>query len=175
MNAGETYTRTSEQGHRRRTGRRSRAQGTPRGSARIAAVRLLSRREYSAKELADALTLRGYASEAVEDAMTFCQEHELQSDERFARSRVRWRATRSNSAIARELARHHLSAELVEESLAELPDETERARELAQRRVTGNLHTPKDYHRAWRFLAGRGFSSSVIHRVLRELRSSLED
>src|SRR5690606_17588217 len=108
--------------------------------------------------------------EAIDDALAFCHEHTLQSDERFARSRARMRASgRSNTAIARELARHQLEPELIEEGMAQLEDEAQRAMALAERHAK-DLESQAGRLRTWRYLMARGFSSDLVGRTLRELR-----
>lgn len=90
----------------------------------------------------------------------------LLSEERFVASRVRVRAQRyGNRRIHAELAWHGLSADA--HTAAELAaSEIERAREVWARKFGGPAPDAAARAKQMRFLAGRGFSAEVIHRVV---------
>lgn len=60
--------------------------------------------------------------------------------------------------VRHELARAGVAAELVDETVASLPPESERAARIVARRGTG----PKTA----RYLAGKGFSEDVVRAVI---------
>jgi regulatory protein len=55
------------------------------------ALRLLTRREHSTKELSDKLKQKGFPQEEISDVIESCQRLNLQSDQRFTEHYVRWR------------------------------------------------------------------------------------
>lgn len=145
------------------------AQAPRRGlSLKARAVGYLSRREYARDELAR--KLRPYAEdpaeiEAVLDAL---QREGWQSNERFAASLVHRRAPlRGTARIVQELRQHGVDDTVVAEASARLKaTEHERAQAVWAKRYSAKPTDRSDYARQARFLAGRGFSQEVIHRVL---------
>ena len=96
------------------------------------------------------------------------QEDGRLSDARFAESRLRVRASRwGNLRLRDELARHGLSPS-AEESEALAASELERARAVWARKFDALPADAAQRARQARFLAGRGFSSEAIRRVLRD-------
>ena len=150
------------------------AAGTParpprRGlSLKARAVGYLSRREYARAELAR--KLRPYAEDPAEiDAVLDALQREgWQSNERFAASLVHRRAPlRGTARIVQELRQHGVDDAVVAEASARLKaTEHERAQAVWARRYSAKPTDRNDYARQARFLASRGFSQEVIHRVL---------
>lgn len=91
------------------------------------------------------------------------------SDQRFVDSRIHARQGRyGNLRIERELAQHGLAPDA--QARQQLRDtELARAREVWQRKYGAPAADTAERLRQMRFLAGRGFSSEVIRRVLRGL------
>ncbi len=90
-------------------------------------------------------------------------------DQRFIASRVHVRAARSGTGrIAQELAQHGLQ---LPEALSQALRDTESARALAlwQRRFGRAPSDARDTARQGRYLMGRGFSSEVVRRLMREV------
>ncbi|NMG34653.1 recombination regulator RecX [Azoarcus sp. TTM-91] len=143
-------------------------------SLRERAIRLLARRDHSRAELARKLAAHG-AVEEVEAVLDRMTELDLQSDRRYAEAWVRAKAARYGATRLRsELARRGLDRDTIEEALAaECPaeegcTELERARAIWRGRFSC---TPADAHewaRQARFLHGRGFSTEVIRKLLKE-------
>jgi len=95
----------------------------------------------------------------------------LLSDRRYASSRIRARAERFGDArLAHELRTKGVADEVVSEVLTAAEDELARARRVWVRRF-GQRPTASgdaaEHARQMRFLAGRGFSTETIRRVLR--------
>ena len=93
------------------------------------------------------------------------------SDARFVESRVHARAPRfGNLRIKNELAQHGVTAPA--EVVAELAEtELARAGAVRERRFHEPPESVAERAAQARFLAGRGFSPEVIHRLLRRLRA----
>ncbi|MEK8051670.1 regulatory protein RecX [Ideonella sp. DXS22W] len=91
------------------------------------------------------------------------------SDQRFIDSRIHTRQGRyGNLRIERELAQHGLAPDA--DTRQQLRDtELARAHEVWQRKYGAPAADPGERLRQMRFLAGRGFSSDVVRRVIRGL------
>jgi regulatory protein len=97
------------------------------------------------------------------------------SQERFVESRVNARAPRhGNLRIRQELAQHGVVLGAAAAQALEL-SEFERARDVWARRFGGPAADAGGRARQARFLTGRGFSSDVVRRVLREAARPSED
>jgi regulatory protein len=137
---------------------------------RQAALKLLARREHSRAELARKLACHGEADE-IDSVLNDLQQSGLLSDRRFAESYARVRGPRLGVARLRhDLAAKGVAGELVDACLktAELPDELERARGVWRKKFAEAPRDAREWARQARFLQGRGFSTEVIRRVLKD-------
>lgn len=102
----------------------------------------------------------------VDRVLDVLQAKGLLSDQRFAESRLRVRASGQGARrIQAELARH--GVKLAPHSLQQLRDsEFERAAQLWRRRFGRPPADAAERARQMRFLAGRGFAGDVIRKVL---------
>jgi regulatory protein len=107
------------------------------------------------------------AAEQVESLLDWLQAHRYLSEERFVESRVHARAARfGNLRIRQELAQH--GVDMTPETLQQLKDsEVARAAQVWQRKFGCVASDAAERARQMRFLARRGFSSEVIHRIVR--------
>jgi len=149
-------------------------------SLKARAIALLAQREHSALELRRKLMRIARAQAESEDAastdlapkvdelLVWLQAQGYLDEARFVESRLHVRAARhGNLRIEQELAQHGLS--LGAEQKAALKDsEFERARAIWQRKFGSPGDDAAARAKQMRFLAGRGFSSEVIRRLLRE-------
>jgi len=95
----------------------------------------------------------------------------LLSDARFADAYVRAKAARFGASRLRlELSRRGVSGELIAASLEDncSSGELERARDIHRRKFAEAPQDAREWARQARFLQGRGFSSEIIRRVLKE-------
>jgi regulatory protein len=108
----------------------------------------------------------------VESVLDWLEANRYLSAERFAESRIHARAARfGNLRIRNELAQHGVALPAAAAAVL-AASELERAATVRSRRFA---HLPRDVsERAAqaRFLAARGFSSEVIHRLMRQLREA---
>jgi regulatory protein len=114
----------------------------------------------------DEATDSGELLASVEGILDALQASNCLSDERFVESRVRVREARFGTRrIQQELQQHGLR--LGDEQLLGLKaSEWERASVLWRRRFAQTSPDPHERAHQARFLAGRGFSSEVIRRVV---------
>lgn len=140
-------------------------------SLRERAIRLLAQRDHARAELARKLAPHGSA-EDIEATLERMVELGLQSDQRFAEAWVRSKARRHGSARLRhDLAQRGVARELIEAALAHAceDDEIERARNVWASRFGQAPADRREWGKQARFLQGRGFSTSVIARLLKEV------
>jgi len=151
----------------------------PRLSLKGRGLQILSQREHSRSELRRKLLVHARAAQAedesesapqaieqVEAVLDWLQANRYLSEERFVESRVHARASRfGNLRIRRELAQHGVA--LSADAARQLKDsEAARAREVWSRKFGQVAADAAERARQIRFLAGRGFSSEVIRRVV---------
>jgi regulatory protein len=128
------------------------------------ALRALRHRNRSRHELSQRLQRAGIPTEEREATLDRLTEAGLVSDERYAEERARSLAQRGlgDNLIRQDLRRQGIEGESVEQALAQLESEAERAVRIFQRRG-GEA-------RALRYLAGKGFSPEILDRLSGEDR-----
>ncbi len=122
------------------------------------ALRLLARREHSARELRAKLRARGYPAAAAAAALRRLREDGMQSDARYAEERARALVARGCGSlrVAADLAGRGVPAAAAAAAVAAARDgELERARAALRARPG------RSREQALRFLAGRGFPAGV--------------
>ena len=139
--------------------------------AREAALRLLARREHSARELETKLVRKGWPESDVNQVIADLAEAGLQSDRRFAESFARQRASRyyGPRRIIAELAQRGIESELASEALEALEvDFFELAADFYRRKYGDSRQAPDYRERARRSQAlyRRGFESEHIRGLL---------
>jgi SOS response regulatory protein OraA/RecX len=134
------------------------------------ALRLLTVRPRSVKEIRDRLRRAGFESEEIEDVISRLESVDLLDDRDFAQQltdhavgvkRV------GRRALVSSLMAKGVDRATIDEMTADLGDEEARAEELARTRL-GRLSTLEHdaaYRRLSGFLIRRGYDGSVAHRV----------
>jgi regulatory protein len=124
------------------------------------ALRALRHRDLSSRELDKRLRAKGFDEPAREEALETLARTGLVDDARFAESRARSLAARGagDAAIRHALREAGVEAGAVEDALATLDPEEERARAIVEPRGAG----PKTA----RYLRGKGFSEDVVTAVV---------
>lgn len=138
--------------------------------ARDLALRLLGRREHSARELKAKLQQRGLADQAAESAVDGLGEQGWQSDARYAELLVR-------SRIGQGYGRLRIEAEARVAGIAQAEiraaldaaqtDWDELLHRVWSRRFAALPEGPAEAQKQFRYLAGRGFEPARIARLLR--------
>lgn len=131
---------------------------------------LVSRREYSAKDLKSKLLEKGYSSDLVEQEILHAQEKKWQSDERFAEAFIHLRISQGKGPvrIAFELEQHGVSKILIE-SFLDYRDKqwSELAKQVLQKKKFV-LDSYAEKAKAMKFLQYRGFSIEQINKVIKD-------
>ncbi|WP_028080652.1 regulatory protein RecX [Solimonas soli] len=139
-------------------------------AARARALKLLSRREHSAAELARKLQRRGAEPDTARDTVARMQEAGWQSDARYAEMLVRNRMAQGYGPL-------RIRAEL---AAARVPDAEARAAldaaeadwpalctELRARKFRAPPRTPAEWQKQYRYLASHGFSAEAARAALK--------
>jgi regulatory protein len=150
----------------------------PTVNVRAAALALLARRDYTAKELRTKLARRGYDATEVDEAVAALAAEHWQDDARVAAAHTRAAAGakgRGRYRIERELAARGIAKDLAKQAVGALTaaDESAAIDAVLRRRRIGALSSPADRRRVFQHLMRRGFSSDAILRALR--RHGIED
>lgn len=140
----------------------------PEKSLRQRALEFLSKREYSAAELAQ--KLKTYAGETDDIAALIAdfQSRSWLSDARYAEQMVHARQAKFGaSRVAHELREKGVSDDLVAEAVAGLQvNEVERASEVWRKKFKAAPATREEWAKQARFLQSRGFTLDVIKKIL---------
>lgn len=137
-------------------------------SLRQRALELLSKREYSATELAQ--KLKAYASEE-DDLPALIADFQTRgwlSDARYTEQMVHARQTKFGAArVAHELREKGVNDTLIAEAVAGLQEsEVERARHVWRKKFKVAPTTREEWAKQARFLLSRGFTFEVIKQIL---------
>ncbi len=144
--------------------------------ARAYAVRLISIRAYSERELRDRLALKGFSRQVEEAVAAYAKKSGLIDDALFARLWVASRIKRPLGVrrLRWELRRKGIAPSLIEEALSvatqEALSEEEVVRRLVKERVCRlkGVGREKMKARLFALLTRRGFSREIIFDVLRQ-------
>lgn len=151
--------------------RSAQSQAPEPGTARLAALRLLGRRDYTSAEITTRLLDRGHHAAEAESAVAALISDGAIDDRRTAFAHVRTAARikgRGTHRIRRELEARGVDAAVIADALGQLSPDDDRAaiaRILARRR-TATPPAPEDRRRLFQQLMRRGFSADVIAKAL---------
>ena len=136
-------------------------------SLRGRALRLLASREHSRLELKRKLATHAESSEALEALLDELEKARLLANDRYAEQRVTVRGGRyGNARLAGELRSQGVDDATIANALAQAGDETERALAVWRKKFGSLPQDAQERAKQARFLAGRGFGSPTIRRVL---------
>jgi regulatory protein len=130
------------------------------------ATRMLSRREYTCKEIRQKLNKKGIHSEDADIVLEELIKNGYQSDERFAEHFTRFRASKGYGPkrIRLELKEKGVAAQLIEQGLEQAEvNWLERVAEVHEKKFKGQVaDTWEEKNRQTRFLDYRGFTQEQI-------------
>ena len=141
-------------------------------NARVVALRLLRRRDYTVAEMREKLIARGGDADDINTTIDGLIAEGLLDDRRVASAHLRTAARvkgRGRLRIARELAARGIAPDIVEDTVASLSDEEEASaveRLLVRKRLPPRMSMP-ERRRLFQQLLRRGFRADVIAKVLR--------
>jgi len=139
-------------------------------AARLAALKLLNRRDYGARELGERLAERGFAAATAQTIVDRLVQEKLLDDSRFAEHFVAYHANRGQGPvrIAHKLREAGVAAELISASVdASSADWRRRCAEVRRKRF--GAREPGSWAergKQARFLTQRGFSSDQVRAAI---------
>ncbi len=149
--------------------------------ARDRALRYLNARMCSCEQMRSYLLRKGHEEEEIEPVIAELLEYHYLDDLRYAEVMIRsgFDKGRGIRRIRSDLRAKGVSPEIIaeaEEAMEETPDEYAMAEEIARSILSGIDSSEMDYRekeklkaRIARRLAGRGFSTEIIYRVIGRL------
>lgn len=145
--------------------------------ARNRALRYLSYRDRSEREMRTYLTDKDFSQPTIDQTVAYLKNLSYIDDPRFARQWGRMRIEGKQFGkfrLQQELRQKGLNAELIEDTLQELygaVDEVDLARTSVEKKMKGwqHLDKTKQKRRLAQFLQRRGFSGDTIYRVMEDL------
>ncbi len=140
------------------------------------ALELLSRRSYSRRELKDKLLRRGADEQRAEDCVAWLCERGYLDDGEYAGAIARHYAAKGYGAgrVREELRRRGVERELADETLAELPESTEKLDAFIARRL-GDPNDRDSVRKVCAALFRRGWSREDIRAALRRFETDVEE
>lgn len=129
-------------------------------------IYLLSKREYSIKEIRNKLKAREHSEDEINETIEWLQENKFQSDEDYASMRVRSKkATLGNMRLKYELSLKGISEDIIKQQLADLPSEENRVYAILKHKNISKDMDIKEKQKIYRQLAGKGFSFDNINKA----------
>ncbi|PJD95703.1 MAG: recombination regulator RecX [Legionella sp.] len=139
--------------------------------AQECALRLLTRREHSTKELKEKLKQKGFLQEEIEAALVYCQHLNYQCDSRFTASYMRSRIAQGYGPlkILHELKQKGVEASLIEKELGkEQENWYSYAFNVWQKKYKGKKPSSFiEVQKQQQFLLYRGFDRDIIIKVIK--------
>ena len=140
------------------------------------ALELLSRRPHSRKELCDKLLRRGVSEQSAQDCVEWLSELGFLNDGEYAGAVARHYTAKGYGAgrVREELRRRGVERELADETLAGLPETTEKLDAFIARRLVD----PSDRDSVRKISAAlfrRGYSWEEIRSALRRFQTEIEE
>jgi regulatory protein len=137
----------------------------------VSAVRLLARREHSAKELYNKLRLKGYTAEESNQAINECQALDLQNDLRYAQAYTRRLIQRGCGPL--KLEYELKKAEVAEGIISSVLEEDWMgvAQKLWQKKFASQELSFEVVQKQKRFLQMRGFDMPTIHALFKKIKA----
>ncbi|NMB07033.1 MAG: recombination regulator RecX [Tissierellia bacterium] len=143
--------------------------------AKDQALRFLSYRQRSEKEIIDKLKKKGFSENTIENTLIYLKKYNLINDLEFAKSFANDKINLNGfgpKRIKYELYKKGISHEIIQKVLEEDKDnEYERALELGKKKINSYKNDDKyaKYRKLGGFLQRKGYSYECTSKVLKEL------
>ncbi len=142
--------------------------------AKDQALKFLTYRQRSKKEIINKLKSKGYEEDIIENTLSYLEEYGLVNDVEFAKAFMRDKINLNKfgpTRIKYELYKKGIDDSIIEEVLEEDDEEYTRALVLAKKKLSSYKKDDKKaiYRKLGGFLQRKGYSYDCINRVLKEL------
>ena len=146
--------------------------------AKLRAMNLLQKRQYTEKQLTDKLKEGFYPDKIIEEAITYVKSFRYLDDFQYALDYITYHETsKSKKKITYDLLQKGISGDMINQAFDEWramggrQDETEMIRDLLEKKHYRYDCEPKEKHRIYAFLLRKGFSMENVNKVLGRLDS----
>ena len=140
-------------------------------------VDLISRKEYSEREIKDKLIKKGYNIKGIELATNMAKEYGYIDDFSYAKTFVANCGKKSLREIKNKLFLKGVNKETIDEALNDISDEQEQenASFLAEKYLKNKQLDKKTLAGLYAYLARKGFESSVCRDIIRKVKLDVDD
>ena len=145
--------------------------------AKDKALRLLTFRAHSQKELSDKLLRAGAQAEDIEKILSFCREYKFVDDRQYAIRKARdllHLKKFGKRRIISELYAKGISPDLIDEAVSELEFDQDELLGLVRRKLSGNFEQ-KSVDRCIRYFLYRGYDIYEIKRQIEILKGEADE
>lgn len=147
--------------------------------AKKRAMHLLEKMDRTEQQLKTKLREAGYASEAIEEAISYVKSYHYIDDERYARTYIRiHQQSKSKQRLKMDLLKKGIDKEVIDLALEEEFEQSEEEmilQLLKKKHYDPSTADQKERNKMYRFLMQRGFRSSDISHVIGQLESYGEE
>ena len=141
------------------------------------ALRLLTFRAHSEKELCDKLRMAGAKEEDIERTLEFCRRYGFVNDLQYAKSKARDLKNLKKYGkrrIEAELYSKGISSEAVSEAVGELEFDDDILKMLVEKKLANNFEK-KSIDRCMRYFLYRGYEMSDIRNCIEEIKGDTDE
>ena len=142
--------------------------------AKLRAMNLLQKRDYTERKLRDKLSEGMYPEEVIDEAIDYLKSYKYIDDERYAEDYIRYQMNlRSRNRIKQDLMQKGISSDIIDRLISEAYTEEEKDPELAlclnllrKKHYDPDTVTFEEKQKIMAFLYRKGFGNDVINRAL---------
>lgn len=142
--------------------------------AKVKALNLLERQDYTKKELCDKLERQGFPRAAVDEALAYVSSCHYVDDERYTQSYLSYRTSgKSRQMVYQTLLAKGVDSQTIHTCMEEwTADDKETLRQLYQRKF-GDIHsiTPEKRQKILNYFLRKGYKYGDIDSVIKEFDS----
>lgn len=141
------------------------------------ALRLLTFRAHSEKELCDKLRMAGAKEEDIERTLEFCRRYGFVNDLQYAKSKAKDLKNLKKYGkrrIEAELYSKGISSEAVSEAVGELEFDDDILKMLVEKKLANNFEK-KSIDRCMRYFLYRGYEMSDIRNCIEEIKGETDE
>ncbi len=142
--------------------------------ARMKALSLLERRDYSSQELLERLKREGFSKDAVEDAVAYVKSYHYIDDERYIENYISYRASgKSRQLVYQTLVSKGLDSEKIQRLMDDSGmDDEENIRRIYSRKFSDITElTPERKQKILNYFLRKGFKYNDITNVIKDFDS----
>lgn len=142
--------------------------------ARMKALSLLERRDYSSQELFERLKKEGFSKDAVEDAMAYVKSYHYIDDDRYIENYISYRAFgKSRQLLYQTLVSKGLDSEKIQSYMdASGIDDAESIRRIYSKKFSDITElTPERKQKIFNYFLRKGFKYNDITNIIKDFDS----